>query len=30
MQMSYTVTSAPVAEKLEEKKGETYSYTIQF
>ena len=30
MQVSYTVTSAPpVAEKLEEKKGETYSYTIQ-
>jgi protein TonB len=30
MQVSYTVTPSPVAENQEEKRGETYSYTIQF
>jgi protein TonB len=30
MQVSYTVTASPVAENQEEKRGETYSYTIQF
>lgn len=30
MQVNYTVIPAPVAENQEEKRGETYSYTIQF
>ena len=30
MQVSYTMTTSPTVEKQEEKKGETYSYTIQF
>ncbi len=30
MQVNYTVTPSPVAENQEEKRGETYNYTIQF
>lgn len=29
MQVTYTMTPSPVAGNLEEKKGETYSYTVQ-